>query len=82
MTPAVIVCPDCGSPFDIVTDGAIGEPYAAGATVHGAPVRYRRRLAPFAACSGCENCIELRPLVAPARRRALLRRAGLKGSRS
>lgn len=49
-------CPDCGSLLDIVLDGLVGVPYADNVT-HA--IEYRMTPRPFAACTGCDFCLDL-----------------------
>lgn len=51
-----VVCPDCGSPLQIVIDGAIGVDWFNTQTGR-SETRIEPR--PFAACSGCEFCLDL-----------------------
>lgn len=53
------VCPDCGGVLEIVTGGHIFEEFARRRHVLGAPMPMRQRPAPFAACQGCEFCLEI-----------------------
>lgn len=53
-------CPECGSPLDIVERGEKGEHYAPAFHTRGQPIPIRVRPATFAACTGCEFCMEIR----------------------
>jgi uncharacterized protein with PIN domain len=54
-------CPECGGQLDIIKDGSILEQYHPG--IHNVTrqpnLPYRERFVPFAACTGCEFCIEI-----------------------
>lgn len=55
-------CPQCGGRLEIVTDGMVGRTYPSHGSYHvrGAELQHRMVSAPFAACSSCEYCIEIR----------------------
>ena len=64
MTPAPDPrCPHCGSALEIVTDGLVSVPYAQRvATINGqaqSAIDWRLVARPFAACTGCEFCLEI-----------------------
>jgi hypothetical protein len=52
-------CPDCGGVLDIITGGQIYEGFFPALHIIGAPLPMRQRPAPFAACRGCEFCLEI-----------------------
>lgn len=54
------LCPECGSSLHIVEDGAVVEEFHPGYHVAGTPLPRRERITNFAACTGCEFCVEIR----------------------
>lgn len=63
-----VACPECGSPLDIVPEGHIYDlrgttrAFIRDGRLHEGRSFLMPRPAPFAACSGCEFCIEITPL--------------------
>jgi hypothetical protein len=55
-------CPACGSPLTIDTGAIVVERVPDPYQVAGRPFREVRRLAPVAFCTGCEWCLEIRPV--------------------
>lgn len=55
-------CPMCGSVLQIVEDGMVGVPYATGLRYDPKPVVWKMENRPFAACVGCEFCVEIQPI--------------------
>lgn len=51
-------CPECGAPLEVVDDGQVGVPYM---IANGGQEEWRLEARPFAACTGCEFCLEIHP---------------------
>lgn len=63
------LCPNCGSPLQLIEDGAIGQHWF-NPERPWPHLEFRVDARPFIACSGCEFCLELSEAIALLQRSA------------